>query len=169
MEPIELSSTPVSWAPSAGGRTTRAWSIPGTRKSCMYVCSPVTLAGTSGRGSDLPTTVYSAGFFSGAFLSSLRWNSWSPISSAYEALFVMSALTRTMPNFTSSSPDDTPSRAAARSTSALRAVAAAWLIWTPPTWTERLPHVGPWSGVSAVSPSTRLIRSTGTSSSSAAI
>src|SRR2546425_9482912 len=52
MEPIELSSTPVSWAPSAGGRTTRAWSIPGTRKSCMYVCSPVTLAGTSGRGSD---------------------------------------------------------------------------------------------------------------------
>ena len=36
--------------------------------------------------------------------------------------------------------------------SALRAVAAAWRICIPPFWIEKLPIVGPWSGVSAVSP-----------------
>ena len=75
------SSTPCSSAPIAGGLTTRAWSMPGTRTSCMYVHSPVTLAGMSTRGTDVPTTVYSLGLLSGAFLSTFRWNSWSPISS----------------------------------------------------------------------------------------
>src|SRR6266536_2315864 len=40
---------------------------------------------------------------------------------------------------------------AASSSKARRAVAAAWRICTPPFWIERLPYVGPWSGVSAVS------------------
>src|SRR2546426_374989 len=34
----------------AGGRITRAWSMPGMRKSCTYVWAPVTFVTTSGRG-----------------------------------------------------------------------------------------------------------------------
>src|SRR5215813_11146171 len=75
------SSTLRSSAPTAGGRTTRAWSMPGTRTSCMYVHSPVTFAGISTRGADVPTTVYSPGFLTGAFLSTFRRNSRSPMSS----------------------------------------------------------------------------------------
>ena len=51
------SSTLCSVAPIAGGRTTRACTMPGTRKSCMYVNSPVTFAGMSPRFTDLPTIV----------------------------------------------------------------------------------------------------------------
>jgi len=53
---------------------------------------------------------------------------------------------------------------AASSSKARRAVAAAWRICTPPFWIERLPYVGPWSGVSAVSPSMMLTEGNGTSS-----
>ncbi len=62
-----------------------------------------------------------------------------------------------------------PSFCTASSISALRAVAAACRICTPAIWMERLPHVGPWSGVSAVSPSTIFTRSRRTSNSSATI
>ena len=60
-------------------------------------------------------------------------------------------------------------RCAARSISALRAVAAACRICMPPRWMPLEPAVRPWSGVSAVSPSINLILSTPMPSSSAAI
>src|SRR5260370_14986997 len=62
-----------------------------------------------------------------------------------------------------------PSFWTAISMRALRAVAAAWRSCTPATWMERLPHVGPWSGVSAVSPSISFTVPSATSSSSATI
>ena len=49
-------------------------------------------------------------------------------------------------------------RAATIAISASRAVAAACRIWTPPRMMPLLPAVGPWSGVSAVSPSTITMR-----------
>jgi hypothetical protein len=52
---------------------------------------------------------------------------------------------------------------------ARRAVAAAWRSCTPATWMDRLPHVGPWSGVNAVSPSINFTLASDTSSSSATI
>jgi hypothetical protein len=58
---------------------------------------------------------------------------------------------------------------AANPMSASRAVAAACRICTPPRMMPLLPAVGPWSGVSAVSPSIIAMRSTATPSSSAAI
>ena len=54
---IDDSSTETSSAPTAGGRITRPCSMFGTLKSCMKMKLPVTLSGTSGRGSDLPTMV----------------------------------------------------------------------------------------------------------------
>src|SRR6185369_7619706 len=74
-----------------------------------------------------------------------------------------------MPSLTAKSTDGMPVFCTAISMSALRAVAAAWRSCMPATWTDRLPHVGPWSGVSAVSPSTSFTRSSATSSSSATI
>ena len=68
----------------------------------------------------------------------------------------------------SSSLAGTPSRCAARSTSARRALAAARRSSEPPWKIVRLPAVSHWSGVVAVSPITISIRSNGTSSSSAA-
>ena len=42
-------------APWPRGRTTRAWSIPGTRMLCTYVYLPVILPGRSMRGDVVPT------------------------------------------------------------------------------------------------------------------
>ena len=43
-------------APSSSGRTTRACSMPGSAEVVHKGHSPVTLAGMSTRGSDVPTT-----------------------------------------------------------------------------------------------------------------
>src|SRR5262249_21808162 len=106
----DASSTLRSSAPTAGGRTTRAWSMPGTRTSCMYLHSPVTFAGMSTRGTEVPTMVYSPGFLVGAVLSTFRWNSRSPTSSPSPTLLVESVLTRTTPYRLSSASGATPSR-----------------------------------------------------------
>src|SRR6266852_4729558 len=73
------------------------------------------------------------------------------------------------PSLTARSAEGIPIFSTAIWSSAWRAVAAACRSCTPATWMERLPQVGPWSGVSAVSPSISLIFSTRTSSSSATI
>ena len=46
----ELSSTLTTVAPTAGGRTTRPCSMPGTRTLCTNSNCPVTIAGMSRRG-----------------------------------------------------------------------------------------------------------------------
>src|SRR4029078_381623 len=76
---------------------------------------------------------------------------------------------RTMPPTVSRSSALALSRCAASSTSALRAVAAACRICTPPCWMPFEPDVRPWLGVSAVSPSINVILATSMPSSSAAI
>ena len=59
----ELSSTPTSVAPTDGGRTTRPWSMPGTRTLWTNSNVPVTIAGRSRRRTGVPETVHSpAGF-----------------------------------------------------------------------------------------------------------
>jgi hypothetical protein len=52
MSLTELSSTPMSAAPTAGGLTTRPCSMPGTRTSWTYSNRPVAIAGMSTRGTD---------------------------------------------------------------------------------------------------------------------
>jgi len=47
----------AGFALSAGGRTTRAWIIPGRLKSCMYVNFPVTLSECRDARTGLPTIV----------------------------------------------------------------------------------------------------------------
>ncbi len=74
-----------------------------------------------------------------------------------------------MPSLTVSLSRSVRMRSAARPSSAARAVAAAWRICMPPICTDRLPKVGPWSGVSRVSPCTTSTLDIGTESSSAAI
>src|SRR5690348_32263 len=59
---IELSSTemigaPVPNGPCPRGRTTRPWSMPGTRMLCTYVYVPAIFAGRSTRGTRVPTTL----------------------------------------------------------------------------------------------------------------
>ena len=75
----------------------------------------------------------------------------------------------TTPSTTISSAAGTPSFFDARSTSAWRAVAAARRSSPPPCEMVRFAPVIHWSGVVAVSPITMVMRSKGTSSSSAAI
>jgi hypothetical protein len=53
---IDTSSTSTSVAPTAGGRITRPCSIRSTLRSWTNAWRPVIFAGTSGRGSGLPTT-----------------------------------------------------------------------------------------------------------------
>ncbi len=81
MSATELSSSPRSFAPTAAGRSTRAWSIRSTLKSCMKTCRPATFPGTSGRASGLPTTAYVSGLLSGALASTFKPKRRSPTSS----------------------------------------------------------------------------------------
>ena len=79
---MALSSTLSRRAPIAGGRITRACSMPGRVKSWTYTCTPAHFAGTSGRGSDCPTSAYVAGSARGAFGSSFSSKERTRISSA---------------------------------------------------------------------------------------
>jgi hypothetical protein len=54
----ELSSTLMSVAPTAGGRTTRPCSIPGRRTLWTYSKRPVAMRGMSGRPMGFPRTVH---------------------------------------------------------------------------------------------------------------
>ena len=147
MLPIDVSSTESSFAPNPGGRMARPCSIPGREKSWIKTFVPVHFFGTSGRRIGLPTTVYVMGSFKGAFESTFNSRRLPPTSAP---MFVMSAFA---PSFNS----------------AWRAVAAACRNSVPPRGMPVLPPVPPWSGVSAVSPSTTVMRATGTPSSSATI
>ena len=60
------SSMLTSVAPTIGGRTLRACSMPGTFMSTAHCCVPSTLAGMSSRCGDLPTFFISCTGFSGA-------------------------------------------------------------------------------------------------------
>src|SRR5262245_65326060 len=101
--------------PIFGGRITRPWSIDGTRTLCTYGNEPVTLAGTSTRGTDLPTRRDSldplrrtpleatgraspASVFCSSWVLKLR----PPINSAYEICFEETLRTRTITSTTSS-------------------------------------------------------------------
>ena len=72
MSLTELSSTLMSVAPTAGGRTTRPCNIPGKRTLWTYSNCPVAIAGMSGRPMGLPNTVHSLGGLRSAFLSNVK-------------------------------------------------------------------------------------------------
>src|SRR5262249_54519533 len=129
---------------------------------------PVHLAGTSGRGRGLPTMVYVEGSLSGALGSIFRSKRRSPIKSAKE-MPAPPAFGRTWPSTATRSSGLLPRRCAASSISALRAVAAACLICTPPRWMPLDPDVRPCSRLTAVSPSAYLIFSPPIASPPAAI
>ncbi len=122
----------------------------------------------SGRATDLPTTVYDAGSRSFALGSTLTSKRLSPTSWP-KRMPAPPDFSRTSPSTVSNSAAGVFARAATIAISVSRAVAAACRIWMPPRMMPLLPAVGPWSGVSAVSPSIMTMRSTPMPSSSAAI
>ena len=94
----ELSSTLTTVAPTAGGRTTRPCSIPGSRTLCTYSSWPVAIAGMSVRPIGLPSKVHSRGGLRLAFLSSVRLSFLPPTSWPYVIFFEASVRAPTRPS-----------------------------------------------------------------------
>src|SRR5262249_12201833 len=150
-------STLTSLESSVGGRTTRACTRPGIRTSCVYVNAPVALPATSGRGTDVPTILYWSNDFGTALPVIARSKRLSPISCAYDTVFVESPLTETIPSLTVSCATGAPSCFDAIVSSARRASAAAWRIAPVGAYSvlfDWLPAVNPWSTHCHASPST---------------
>src|SRR5262245_22472588 len=140
------------------------------RTSCVYVNAPVALPATSGRGTDVPTILYWSNDFGTALPVIARSKRLSPISCAYDTVFVESPLTETIPSLTVSCATGAPSCFDAIVSSARRASAAAWRIAPVGAYSvlfDWLPAVNPWSTHCHVSPSTTVTDGSATSSSSA--
>ena len=128
----EDSSTETSRAPANGGRTFRAWTMPGSFTSTAHSIDPSTLAGMSYRGMDWPTIFSACTGFTGArpvvsftFLP-VRATSKRrpPISSPYVAVRVGSEATEMTPSLTLSSSAGTSKRSEASSSRTRLASAA---------------------------------------------
>src|SRR5580700_9028236 len=70
----EFLSTLTTVAPTNGGRTTFPCSMPGRRTCWTYLNCPVTLAGRSMRGTEVPRTVYCFGSLGTVLLFTVRLN-----------------------------------------------------------------------------------------------
>ena len=77
----------TSSARGAGGRTTRACSMPGRRRSWTYAAPPVNFGGMSRRERLWPTYLYSPGAFGFAFAVASRRSIASEVTSQYVACF----------------------------------------------------------------------------------
>jgi hypothetical protein len=71
----------TSRARGASGRTTRPWTMPGSRMSCRYASPPVTLAGMSRRLTLWPTSLCSLLALGATLADASRWNEASPATS----------------------------------------------------------------------------------------
>ena len=165
----ELSSTLTTLAPTAGGLTTRPCTISGTRTLSTNSKRPVTSSGRSRRGTDVPRTLHELGDFRLASGLRAMLKRRSPISSPYVTLLLASPSGLITPSAAVSWSTATPSRVAAISKRASRAVApaSAKLPSLKFTGCAMLPDEVPWSGVRAVSHCTSVTRLIGTDSSSA--
>src|SRR5262245_25593586 len=141
--------------------------MPGRRTSCTKAAPPVTLAGMSKRGIDWPTMRWRAAGFGATLAVASRLRSTSPASSPYVTLRPSAALM--VPSATASVSAATPRCLAASSSRIARASAPAMRSAVPLFSTDWLPAVCPSLGVRPVSPEIMAIRSSGRSSSSAAI
>ncbi len=117
------SVAPADWAAWPRGRTTRPWSMPGTRTLWEYVVSPVTMAGMSIRGARVPISRYLRGSVSTGFTDAIVLPKVLPAMRS-EYLTVLPPPVTT-PSVTLRPAAGTPSWVDAAASSSVRAAAAA--------------------------------------------